>query len=299
MENTEAASGELSTNPVKAVMQVKAATEAETRISLEIYCEKAAAEAINKVKQDSAKNEIEQWLKQEIEKQRLNETLCKTRAVSEAGENAMNGGYCNTLKMVTGKKFGITKIGARIMSVITVGGHELTRNLSEPSDQTIMQIDVYTGYLSMISPQTPFRVLRTLLSRGGSKSVRIDNRYTEAYGPHEVMLNIDGVSIYKKTMITCDGDVAGQIHVGIEEPKVGSIGHCAMLEEDAMHIGTEADVSAHVIDISGKKIQLLGLLDTGAVLSVIPIETWKRMGFDRDGLIDPRIRLSAANKGTR
>ena len=45
--------------------------------------------------------------------------------------------------MVTGKPFGITKIGAKIMSIITVGGHEVTRNLSEPSDQTIMHIDVY------------------------------------------------------------------------------------------------------------------------------------------------------------
>ena len=71
-----------------------------------------------------------------------------------------------------------------------------------------------------------------------------------------------------------------------------------MLEEDAMHIGTEADVSAHVLDISRKTTQLRGLLDTGAVLSVIPSETWKkRMGFDKDDLIDSRIRLSAANKG--
>ena len=46
-----------------------------------------------------------------------------------------------------------------------------------------------------------------------------------------------------------------------------------MLEEDAMHIGTEADVSAHVLDIKGKKTQLRELLDTGAVLSDIPIET--------------------------
>ena len=64
-----------------------------------------------------------------------------------------------------------------------------------------------------------------------------------------------------------------------------------------MHIETEADVSAHLLDISGKKTQLCGLLDTGAVLSVIPIETWERMGFDKDDLIDSRIRLSAANKG--
>ena len=99
-------------------MQVKAATEAETRISLEINYEKAAAEAITKKKQDLATNEIEQRLKQEIEKQRLNETLCETRLVSEAGENAMISGYRKTLKIMTGKPFGITKIGARIMPII-------------------------------------------------------------------------------------------------------------------------------------------------------------------------------------
>ena len=98
-------------------------------------------------------------------------------------------------------------------------------------------------------------------------------------------------------MITCDEDLAGQIYVDREELKRRSIGHCAMLEEDAMHIGTEADVSAQVIDKNGKRTQLRGLLDTGAVLSVIPIETWERMGFDKNDLIDSRIRLSAANKG--
>ena len=97
-------------------------------------------------------------------------------------------------------------------------------------------------------------------------------------------------------MIRCDEDRAGQIYVGREKLKVRSIGHCAMLEEDAMHLGTEADVSAHVLDISGKKTQLRGLLDTGAVLSVIPIETWRKLGFDKDDLIKLRIRLSAANK---
>ena len=176
-------------------------------------------------------------------------------------------------------------------------GHEVIRNLGEPSDQTITHIDVYADYLSAISPQTTSRALRALLTRGGSKSVRHDNKYTEAYGPHEVMLNIDGINIYTKTMIICDEDLAGQIYVGREELKVRSIGHCAMLEEAAMHIGTEADVSAHALDINGKKTQLHGLLDTGAVLKVIPIETWKKMVFGKDDLIDSRIRLSAANKG--
>ena len=282
---------------MKAVTQVNSAIEVTARNFLEINYDKAAAEAINKVKQDLAAKEIEQRLKQKIERQKMNEALGCSRPIPEAVVGSTVNGNCNTVKMVTGKPFGITKIGARIMSINTVGGHEVTRNLSEPSDQTVMHIDVYADYFSGISPQTTSRALRALLTRGGSKSVRVDNRYTEAYGPHEVMLNIDGINIYTKTMITCDEDLIGQIYVGKEELKVRSIGHCAMLEEDAMHIGTEADVSAHVLDISGKKTQLRGLLDTGAVLSVIPIETWERMGFNKIDLIDSRIRLSAANKG--
>ena len=293
-KNQERPRAELPTKTVKAVTQCNSAIEAKAKHDLEINYEKAAAEAINKVKQDLAAKEIEQRLKQEIERQKMSEALSCSQTIPEAAEGSTRNGNCNTVKMVTGKPFGITKIGARIMSIITVGGHEVTRNLNEPSDQTIMHIDVYADYLSCISPQTTSRALRALLTRGDSKSVRVDNRYTEAYGPHEVMLNIDGINIYTKTMITCDEDLIGQIYVGKEELKVRSIGHCAMLEEDAMHIGTEADVTAHVLDISGKKTQLRGLLDTGAVLSVIPIETWERMGFNKDDLIDSRIRLSTA-----
>ena len=168
--------------------------EATAKNALEINYEKAASEAINKVKQDLATKEIEQRLKQEIDRHRLNETLSCSVPVPEAVAGSTKSGNCNTLKKVTGKPFGITKIGARIMSIITVGGHEVTRNLSEPGDQTVMHIDVYAGYLSAISPQATSRALRALLTRGGSKSVRVDNRYTEAYGPHEMMLNIDGIN---------------------------------------------------------------------------------------------------------
>ena len=137
LNNKEAAGGELSTKTVKAVTRNKDATGAEKRNSLEINYERAAADAINKVKQDLTTKEIKQRLKkQEIEKQRLNETLCMTRPEPETGENSMSRSNGNTLKLVTGKPFGITKFGAGIMSIITVGGHEVTRNLSEPSDQT-------------------------------------------------------------------------------------------------------------------------------------------------------------------
>ena len=221
--NLGAPSTELPTKTVKAVSHVNDAIESAAGISLEINYEKAATEAIAKVKQDLAAKEIEQRLKLEIERQNFNEALTGSKQIPEAVPGSTKTGNCNTVKMVTGKPFGISKIGARVMSIITVGGHEVTRNLSEPSDQTIMHIDVYADYLSGISPQTTSRALRALLMRGGSKSVRVDSRYTEAYGPHEVMLNIDGINIYTKTMITCEEDLIGQIYVGKEELKVRSI----------------------------------------------------------------------------
>ena len=164
---------------MKAVTHVNGAIESAAMNSLEINYEKAATEAIAKVKQDLAAKEIEQRLKLEIERQNFNEALTGSNPTPEAVTGSTKTGNCNTVKMVTGKPFGISKIGARIMSIIPVGGHEVTRNLSEPSDQTIMHIDVYADYLSCISPQTTSRALRALLTRGGSKSVRVDNRYRD------------------------------------------------------------------------------------------------------------------------
>ena len=76
--------------------------------SLEISYERAAAEAINKVKQDLATKEIEQRLKQEIERQKLNETLRGLVPKPQAEVGATKSGNCNTLKMVTGKHNEIT-----------------------------------------------------------------------------------------------------------------------------------------------------------------------------------------------
>ena len=72
-------------------------------------------------------------------------------------------------------------------------------------------------------------------------------------------------------MITFDEDLDGQIYLGRMELKKRSIEHCAL------HLGTEAELSADELNINGKKTPLKGILDTGAVLSVILIETWRRI----------------------
>ena len=53
--------------------------------------------------------------------------------------------------------------------------------------------------------------------------------------------------------------------------KLRRISHDAMVEQPAVHIGFEVDVAAHLLDIDEKKIGVTGLLDSGAVVSVMPI----------------------------
>ena len=119
----------------------------------------------------------------------------------------------------------------------------------------------------------------------------------EVYGIYQVMLNVDGISIYTSTYVTTDSDQLGQIYLGQEELKVRRIGHDAMMKQDPVHIGHEADVSALLLDTNRKKIGVTGLLDTGAVVSMMPIKTWERMGFTREDLIPTKLRLAAANRG--
>ena len=69
------------------------------------------------------------------------------------------------------------------------------------------------------------------------------------------------------------------------------------MEQDAVHIGYVADLTAHLLVTNVKKIGVTGLLDTGAVVSVIPIKTWERMGFTREDIVLTNLRLAAANRG--
>ena len=70
-----------------------------------------------------------------------------------------------------------------------------------------------------------------------------------------MMLNVDGISIYTRTYATTYSDQKGQIYMGQEELKVRRIGHDSMMEQNGVHIGYEADVTAHLLDTNGKKLE--------------------------------------------
>ena len=126
--------------------------------------------------------------------------------------------------------------------------------------------------------------------------MKVDGHYIEVHGPYPILMNVDGINIYTKTHVTDANDQIGRIYIGQEELKVRRIGHNAMLEQDAVHIGCEADLAAHVLDVQGRQLSVKGLLDTGAVVSVMPVKTWTDLGFDRSDLIPTNIRLAAANQ---
>ena len=137
----------------------------------------------------------------------------------------------------------------------------------------------------------------SVVDNGWPLNKEIHGRYVEFYGPYQVMLNVDGISIHTRTYATTESDQIGQIYLGQEELKVRRIGHHAKLEQDAVHIGYKADVTAHLLDTNGKKIAETGPLDTAAVVRVMPAKNWERMGFMREDLVPTNLRLAAANRG--
>ena len=122
----------------------------------------------------------------------------------------------------------------------------------------MMHVDTYADYLRQVEPRTESRAIRALLTTGGPRTKKIHGRYVEVYGLYKEMLNVDGINIYTRTYVTTNSEQMGQIYLGQEELKVPRIGYDAMMEQDAVHLGYEADVTAHLLNTNGKKIGVTG-----------------------------------------
>ena len=263
--------------------------EAESSSPLKVDYGLAARTALQNVKQDLATKEVEQWVRSELESTDLRESfnvLGKTTKVEDKEEPKKQG---LKLNVISGKTFGMTKAGTKIMSIISVAGHQVVKNLSEPSEITLVHLDIYADYLKEKDPKLDSMAVRALLTTGGPRLMKVDGHYIDVHGPYPILMNVDGINIYTKAHITDANDQIGRIYIGQEELKVRRIGHNAMLEQDAVHIGCEADLAAHVLDVQGRQLSVKGLLDTGAVVSVMPVKTWTEMGFERSDLIPTNI----------
>ena len=141
----------------------------------------AARDALNRVQQELVTKEIEQKVKLELENEELQE-FDETKAPSSLNIK---------LKVISGKRFGMVPQGNKIQSIISVAGHQVIKNLSEPSEFTLMHLDTYADYLKQVEPCTESRAVRALLTTGGLRMKKLHGRYLEVYGPYQIMLHQD------------------------------------------------------------------------------------------------------------
>ena len=123
--------------------------ESESSSPLKVDYGLAARTALQNVKQDLATKEVEQWVRSELEGTDLRESFNvpgKTTKVEDKGEPRKQG---LKLNVISGKTFGMTKEGTKIMSIISVAGHQVVKNLSEPSEITLVHLDIYADYLKL------------------------------------------------------------------------------------------------------------------------------------------------------
>ena len=102
----------------------------------------AARDALNRVQQELVTKEIEKQVKLELENEKLQEQLNAFEA-TEVEETKAPSSLSMKLNVISGQRFGMVPQGSKIQSIISVAGHQVIRNLSEPSEFTLMHLDTY------------------------------------------------------------------------------------------------------------------------------------------------------------
>ena len=145
--------------------------------------------------------EVEQWVRLELENTELRENFATLGRMTKEEDNQEPRKHDGRmmkdedkqeprkqgLKMnvISGKNFGMTKEGTKLMSILSVAGHQAVKNLSEPSKITAVHLDLYADYLRRKDPKLDSRVVRALLTTGSPRLMIVDGHYTEVYVPHE------------------------------------------------------------------------------------------------------------------
>ena len=198
------------------------------------------------------------------------------------------------MNVISGKTIGMTREWSKIMLILSVAVHQVVKNLSEPPE-------IMVEHLRQKDPKLDSWAVRALLTRGGPRLMKVDGHYSEVYlhGTYQILTNVDGISNYTKAYVTDASGQVGRIYIGREKFRVRRIENNAMLEQNTFHIGCEADVAEHLIDVQGRQLSVKGLLDTEAVVSVTPVSTcltWASIGWIRLRLISNWQRLIRMQK---
>ena len=144
-ENKKVTTGTFTTKKVKTLPDeaIASSLEAESTGALKVYYGLAARTALQKVQQELAAKEFEQWVRSELESTELREKLDILGRTTKEEDNHEPRKQCVKLNVISGKTFGIKREVMKIMAIISVAGHQVVKNLSEPSEITAVHMDIY------------------------------------------------------------------------------------------------------------------------------------------------------------
>ena len=125
-----------------------------------------AQTALQKVQQELATKEFEQWVRSELEKSELREKLGTLEKTVKAEDNQESRSRGLKLNFISENTFGMTREGNKIMSTISVAAHQVEKNLSGLSENSLVHLDIYADYLREKDPTFDSRAVRALLTTG-------------------------------------------------------------------------------------------------------------------------------------
>ena len=125
---------ELATKKMQAVTEETCEPEPVTAADdFKIDYRAAARDALNRVQQELVTKKIEQKVKLELENEKLQVKL-NTFEATEVEETKAPISLSMKHNVISGQRFGMVPQGNKIQSKKSVAGHQVIRNLSEPSE---------------------------------------------------------------------------------------------------------------------------------------------------------------------
>ena len=205
--------------------------DAESASAFKVDYGRAARTALQINQQGLATKEVEQWMRSELENTELRVTLVIPEKTAKEKDNQKPKTRDRKMNVSSGKVFGMTRVGTKILSIISVTGYQAVKNLTETSEITLVHLVIYADYLGEKKPKLDSRAVKA----DCPQLMGVDGHHIEVYDPHPILI-VDGINIYTKAHVTNASDQVGWIYIGREELKVRRIGNNAMLEQDVVHM---------------------------------------------------------------
>ena len=158
---------------------IASSLETESASAFKLDFGLAARTALQNAQQELATKEVEQRVRSELENTELHEKLDILGKTVKEEDNQEPKKQGLKLNFISGKTFGLTRDGIKIMSIISIAGHQVVKNLSEPSEIMSVHLDIYADYLRQKDPKLNSRAVRALLTTRGPRLMKVDGHYIE------------------------------------------------------------------------------------------------------------------------